>query len=452
MTEYTREFCEQYADRLIAADEPERLRLIWAMADTSVVEDAPGFIIVTGLAVRDRGRYDLATYVFQVAAAIPKARHSALFEEAVNYSLQGRPERAAQLLREAEALQPLNAYQQRAFAHQLGRLGDRAGTRARLESSFLMDPGSFQECLAIEQLFDYMAEFPAADATRRAEALRTLLPTRSNAEVADDITDALAAGRPYSLLRVNDGEGAFLHLSLGDESRYAALYRRNRIEWHGVIFGNADLLYDPYWLSLTRRFSDNLWKADCLGADQAWGIPGEYAWASIRNVPCLFNIVRKFEQMDAAGELARKPISLCNPQINQHLLTEGHLERIIGSQKRIGLISAHAALPGALQRKFGLEEVVYHQTSGEAKVAAAKGQVEPLQVWHERICAALEQSEPGMLWIVCAGMMSKIYCEIIKDAGGVGLDVGAVADIWMRAPTRGHSNDPGIQALGLVEA
>lgn len=449
MSQYTREFCERYTDRLMAADEPERLRLIWAMADTVVQEEEAGFIIVVGLVLRDRRHYDWAEYVFQVATGIPQARHSALFELSIIHTHQGRLDRAVELLRRADELQPLNPYQHRALAHVLGCMGDLKEAAKHLEISIREDPGSFEECLALRQLSEYVQAFPAEDAVARARALQTLLPNRTAAEVADQIVAALEAGRPYSLVRVNDGEGAFLHLSVEDEARFAALYRRNRREWHRIIFGDERLLVDPYFLSAAREFTDNLHEADCIGADQSWGLGGEYAWGSIRNIPSLFNIVRKFEQMAATGQLAGRSTTLCSPQINEQLLFGGHLERIIATQSRVGLISTHQKLPQALTDKFGLSEVVYHRTPGEQSTVPVQDRT-PLPEWHGRICDELEHVRPGTLYLVAAGLMSKIYCQRIRAKGGVGLDIGAVADIWVKNPSRAHHVDPGVQAFNLT--
>jgi len=44
---------------------------------------------------------------------------------------------------------------------------------------------------------------------------------------------------------------------------------------------------------------------------------------------------------------------------------------------------------------------------------------------------------PGQVWLVAAGILGKAYCESIRAAGGVAVDVGAVMDLWAgRGDTR----------------
>jgi hypothetical protein len=149
----------------------------------------------------------------------------------------------------------------------------------------------------------------------------------------------------------------------------------------------------------------------------------------------LFNVVRKLEQISAKPGFVPGRIGICDPQVAHPLLFEGHLERLIRKKPRLGVISCHAALPEALKQRFDLSEVFFHKTPGEAKLAEP-AEREPFGVWHERLKAEVSGAEPGVLYLVGAGIPGKIYCDIIKRAGGIALDIGAVADIWMQAPTR----------------
>lgn len=435
MSDPLREFCERYATELMALDETERTREILRMVDRAVVEGEHGVPLVTGMVLRDRRIFDWGDYVLWLARKLPGASGGALFELSVSASVQERPAESAALLARLESEQPLNAYQQRAYAHQLARMGDVAGADARLDRSVELDPGSEREADEYRQFARYFNTFPSHEAQARCAALLETFHLQPPREIAEDVLAAVRDQRGYALIRLNDGEGAIMHISEEDERTYGALYARNRREFHRIWFGNEDHVFDPDFLEAVAEFNAVIPDADCLGAYVNNGLKGEYGWGSLRNVPCLFQVVRKLEQVrDADPERAGR-IRMADPLINQFLLLDGELERILHAQTRLGLVSCHAALPAALKARFGLSEVILHRTPGEATITKGLAP-EPFRDWHARLKRELQQVERGVLYLVAAGVMGKIYCDLIKRGGGVALDIGAVADIWMRAPTR----------------
>ena len=445
MLELTHEYLTAQAEAVLAEDGPGRSRKLWEICDLAVRENAPGLPIMVGHIFFYRDLYDLAEYTFQLATGLPEARFQALFELGVTSAARGRLEEAVSWLRRLESERPLDDHQQRVLAHILGRIGDLEGALARLEISVRLNPAEADECLAVRQFCEYVARFPFEDALRRCEALPAVFPLKSAAEVADDVIAALREGRPYSMVRLNDGEGAVIFLSLEDEARYQALYRRNRRDFHvGFWFGDTATMADPDFLRAMMDFNNSLESADAIGAFHPHSLTGEYRWGGIRNVPGIFNVVRKLEGLATTVEPGR--INLCHPQLNQQFLFEGHLERILSTQTRLGLVAPHPALPDALKKRFGLSEVRFHKTPGEALLKSG-AEREAFGSWHGRLCAELRDAEPGLLYLVGAGVQAKIYCDLIKRAGGIALDVGAVPDIWMSAPTRSYWADVTPHAL-----
>lgn len=422
----------------MALQDGDRVREILRMAAQALIDGQAAPAIVTGLVLRDRGCFDWAEYVFEVARKLPGAEASALFELSVSASLQGRPADSAAILARLEARHPLNAYQLRAYAHQLARLGDLAGADVKLDDSIALDPPSAREAQEYREFARYFNDFPSEEAQARCSALLDTYRFQHPREVADSIRDALAQQHGYSLIRLNDGEGAILRISDADDATYPALYARNRREFHRMWFGNETYLLDADFLAAEAEFNAIIPNADCLGAYVNNGLPGDYAWGSLRNVPSLFNVVRKLESIrDADPERAGR-IRMADPLINQFLLLDGELEVLLAAQRRLGLVSCHSALPGALKARFGVRDVIFHRTPGEA--AITKGvEPEPFRIWHARLKSELAHIERGVLYLVAAGVMGKIYCDLIKRGGGVALDIGSVADVWMRAPTREFS-------------
>lgn len=445
MLELSQDFVTSQAEAVLAVDGDDRLRLLQEIRALAEREDAPALPIMVGHVFLYRRLYELAEAAFQLATTLPGARRQALFELGVTAAARHALDEAADWLFCLEAEAPLDGHQLRVLAQVLGRKGDLDGAVDRLEASYRQEPEQLEECMAIRQFCEYVVRFPMDEALRRCEALTAFYPFKTAAEIAEDVMEASAKGRPYSLVRLNDGEGSVVSLSLEDEVRHQALYRRNRRDFHvGFWFGDTQTMADPAFLRAMHDFNTRLGSADVIGAHHPHSLAAEYAWGGVRNIPSIFNLVRKLEQLQTTVEPGR--IGLCSPQINQQLLFQGHLDRILSSQERLGLVTPHVALPDALKQRFGLRDVRLHKTPGEALLKAG-GQREPFGVWHGRLCAELREAEPGLLYLVGAGVQSKIYCDLIKRAGGLALDIGAVPDIWLSAPTRAYEVDVTSYAL-----
>ena len=52
---------------------------------------------------------------------------------------------------------------------------------------------------------------------------------------------------------------------------------------------------------------------------------------------------------------------------------------------------------------------------------------------------------------ISAGMLAKIYCGVIRAAGGVAVDIGSVADTWAGVRSRWHMNDDYQRAWGILD-
>ena len=52
----------------------------------------------------------------------------------------------------------------------------------------------------------------------------------------------------------------------------------------------------------------------------------------------------------------------------------------------------------------------------------------------------LDVAYQGEVFLVGAGFLGKIYCQTIKNLGGIALDIGSAADYWMGYQTRPFTN------------
>ena len=42
----------------------------------------------------------------------------------------------------------------------------------------------------------------------------------------------------------------------------------------------------------------------------------------------------------------------------------------------------------------------------------------------------------GAIFLVGAGVLGKIYCDVIKEKGGIAIDIGAIFDAWANVKSR----------------
>ena len=71
------------------------------------------------------------------------------------------------------------------------------------------------------------------------------------------------------------------------------------------------------------------------------------------------------------------------------------------------------------------------------------------QRYHE-LLEELREIEPGRLWFVAAGMVGKPYCEAIREAGGIAVDIGHAADIWVGMRTRSYDQAEALATWSIV--
>jgi len=107
----------------------------------------------------------------------------------------------------------------------------------------------------------------------------------------------------------------------------------------------------------------------------------------------------------------------------------------------LGVVSPHPDLAYRLQRHLKIGAVASYDLPGETRLGRAiehgnRGTHFP-EVY-ERTLAALTVPRPGAVFLVAGGLLGKIYCDRIRELGGIALDVGAIADAWAGYNRRGE--------------
>jgi hypothetical protein len=304
----------------------------------------------------------------------------------------------------------------------------------------------------LEEFSEFAAGLDGA-ADRRAaiaafnEYLRQGLDQDPWTEIARRIERCLAESRPASFIRIGDSEGNFLALALGGHSTltdYCVRWISVRNMGDPEVLGRAA----PELLPELERALRN---ADLLGLPGPFGAnmmlkrsePETY----LRPIHGLVSVHRYLTRF--ADELQLGSKTGAPAGFHRGLLP--HYENLV-SGRRIGIVTCHPALERALQARLGAISVDLRAVPGQAAFTQRPGF--DTCHWPERfreLCGELEQIEPGMLWLVAAGILGKVYCDVIRTAGGIAVDIGHAADIWAGMKTRSYDQAALIAAWSIVK-
>jgi hypothetical protein len=305
----------------------------------------------------------------------------------------------------------------------------------------------------LEEFSEFAAELDGGAEKRATVAafgdyLRGGLDVDPAAEIARRIERCVAERRAASFIRLGDGEGNLLALALG---RYPALSDycvRCASVRH---LGNAETLGRAA-PEVLPAFERTLRNADLLGVPGPFGANMMLRRSAqethfLRPAHGLVSVHRYLTRFADELQLGSKTGGPAG--FHRGLLP--HYEALI-SGRRIGIITCHAALESALDARLAASDVDLRTVPGQAAFTPTPG----VDTGHwpgrfRELCRELEGIDPGTLWFVAAGMLGKIYCDVIRSAGGIAVDIGHVADIWAGVETRSYDQAELIAAWSIVK-
>jgi hypothetical protein len=132
------------------------------------------------------------------------------------------------------------------------------------------------------------------------------------------------------------------------------------------------------------------------------------------------------------------------------LLTSCHIHQALGhwglwdillpQLKVVSLVTCHDGLGAALARRYRLSVETTHIIPPEFKHSAKFATQAPTARHYPNVFEALREPlsavPRGHVVLVAAGVLGKVYCDWIKAAGGIAIDVGSAADYWCGYNTR----------------
>lgn len=270
---------------------------------------------------------------------------------------------------------------------------------------------------------------------RVSAAFREYVPIEQcGPEIERRAQECVAEGRPASFLRLGDGEGNVLALALGEYPTLTAYCAREISTMH---FGAAHVL-QAAGPKLLHEFQMAIRNADVVGFPGPWVLPLLLAQRKREstNVRSIYGVGAVYAYLERfAGELGLRSKTGSSASFSRELLPR---YRALIEGRDIGLVSYHPELPEALRHRMGARSVAFHPVPEQANTLTTSRSDDTghYPSRYRTLLEELREARPGVAYFVAAGMLGKVYCEAIRAAGGVALDIGAVADVWAGVRSR----------------
>ena len=256
--------------------------------------------------------------------------------------------------------------------------------------------------------------------------------------LSDEILAAIENLHPFSFIRLGDGEGARVRLSMADEADYSELYDENRLYFNHIWFGSHHDDSLGHFGQLSRELWEVVGEATVVGIPyQSW-INHDFDCCSTTGIPSLTNIIRMLEEIDCRHSTSQK---YCPQNMHFELAKSDLFDRIFATSARISMISCYDGLPKAIELRFGRRLHSFIKVPGESayrnviKDDSDKRSHYPL-VFQQIRQSIQNENLTGHVFIIAAGYLGKFYCSDVRRSGGVAVDIGSIADGWMGRNTR----------------
>jgi len=349
----------------------------------------------------------------------------------------------------------------------VARLVERASASARpdLAGEAALQRRRLSDLAALRSQLPSPAAEPVAIAASAGEPQRLLTQLRAThpraftdptfclddaLEVAAAIATAADRRKPLSLIRLGDGEGTLLPYR-PELQAFAPIDRRSTaVVWWGADARALDVA------PIARMLEAAVRDADILGVPDRHRLPhagsavaGDGLDGAAKNARGLLAV------LDFALASVAPDTLLTSCHVHQSLSSWGLWDVLLPRLGPLSLVTCHGELAPALAARFGATIGTVHLVPPERKHAGrfasqVGGRHYPERF--EQLRHELRRTGPGQVVLVAAGVLGKVYCQWIKAAGGVAIDVGSAADMWAGYYTRSTDENASYAVLpGAVD-
>lgn len=262
-----------------------------------------------------------------------------------------------------------------------------------------------------------------------------------------EIRAAIEDARPFSMIRIGDGEGNVL---AADDADFPELSRSCAGEIMRMMFG-----YGAIPPAVVKRVQqglvDAILEADILGVSDSHRLDlMEARLAQPETISDLRGLHGSAESIVKVKNL------LLSARDNRTLAVTNHVHRFLASDYATILSDldyiAYVApydLDAVLSRRFGARQVIGFRIPNQAS-----NWIGVAERWYgarfDQLIQDMRVLERRGVFLVAAGLLGKAICAAVKRKGGVALDVGSMVDVWAGHSVRRYHDEAFLKQHALV--
>lgn len=227
------------------------------------------------------------------------------------------------------------------------------------------------------------------------------------------IENAVREKIPFSLVRLGDGEGALMgYPSVTDRS---AINRSFNVWFGHASFDESEAAF------IAEKIRCSVKNADVVG------IPREKQVKLHPYYGAVFKAMKHYE-------LTHTETLYTDAAIHRYFQFCLLYRKLLSGKPFLGLVSSRD-VGEKLKRTFNIHSIKQHLIKGEAKfVGNIKTPHFPDS--YNELFERISPPYRGAIYLVGAGGLRKSYCNIIKERGGIAIDIGALFDAWANVKSR----------------
>jgi len=233
-------------------------------------------------------------------------------------------------------------------------------------------------------------------------------------QVFTEIESRILRAIPSSIIRLGDGEGAIM--GFPDITNRPQVDRSLSI-WFGTKSFSEETIVD-----LAIRLRSAVRNADLLGLPREKQV----------SLHPLYKAV--LESIDYY-KLQSPTQLIADAALHRYMQFALFFRRLLMNKEFVGIITPRTQLTQTLKDNFNIKKIDAYSIKGESKHSGDE-QTPHFPDRFFELERNLTVPFKGALFLVGAGALGKIYCDWIKQRGGIALDIGAIFDAWAQVKSR----------------
>jgi hypothetical protein len=258
-------------------------------------------------------------------------------------------------------------------------------------------------------------------------------------DIKNSILNKARKNIPFSVVRLNDGEGTVVFNEVENSCPELKLYLTERISQ--IIFGDKKVVSNDLE-SFLNIMKDSVASADIIGMPERSFARRRLLETAKREVD-VRAVIGSASQIEYLSHLSKNNILKSNQKVASAWLSKyllAHYQDITKHFDNVAIITGNKGLGNLMASKFDLPTVNEILIPTQRSISNGDAGKRHWPERYEEVISELSLLPKSTLVFVGAGLLGKSYCSHAKRIGLSAIDVGHVADIWY-----GKSTRPGVK-------